>query len=81
MMIEYAKCCQPIPGDSIVGTISSGGGFILHQQDCKNIAEHSTKLDKYVPVQWEKNVEGLFRVELKVEVMNRSEERRVGKEC
>ena len=71
MMIEYAKCCQPIPGDSIVGTISSGGGFILHRQDCKNIAEHSTKLDKYVPVQWEKNVEGLFRVELKVEVMNR----------
>jgi len=71
MMIEYAKCCHPIPGDSIVGTISSGGGFILHRQDCRNIADHSTKLDKYVPVQWEKNVEGLFRVELKVEVMNR----------
>lgn len=71
MMIEYAKCCLPIPGDSIVGTISSGGGFILHSQDCKNIADHSTKLDKYVPVQWEKNVEGVFRVELKVEVMNR----------
>ncbi len=71
MMIEYAKCCHPIPGDSIVGTISSHGGFILHRQDCRNIADHSTKLDKYVPVQWEKNVEGLFRVELKVEVMNR----------
>lgn len=71
MMIEYAKCCHPIPGDSIVGTISSGGGFILHQQDCRNIAEHSSKLDKYVPVQWEKNVEGVFRVNLKVEVVNR----------
>ena len=71
MMIEYAKCCHPIPGDSIVGTISSGGGFILHSQDCRNIADHSTKLDKYVPVQWEKNVEGVFRVALKVEVMNR----------
>ncbi len=71
MMIEYAKCCHPIPGDAIVGTIGSGGGFILHRQDCRNVAEHSTKLDKYVPVQWEKNVEGDFRVELKVEVMNR----------
>lgn len=71
MMIEYAKCCHPIPGDAIVGTISSGGGFILHRQDCSNVADHSTKLDKFVPVQWEKNVEGDFRVELKVEVMNR----------
>jgi guanosine-3',5'-bis(diphosphate) 3'-pyrophosphohydrolase len=71
MMIEYAKCCHPIPGDTIVGTISSGGGFILHQQECPNISEHSTKLDKFVPVQWEKDVEGVFRVELKVEVVNR----------
>jgi len=71
MMIEYAKCCHPIPGDSIVGTVSSGGGFILHLQDCPNIADHATKLDKYVPVQWDKNVEGVFRLELKVEVVNR----------
>jgi len=71
MMIEYAKCCHPVPGDSIVGTINSAGGFILHQQDCNNISDHENKLDKYVPVQWEKDVEGTFRVELKVEVVNR----------
>jgi len=71
MMIEYAKCCHPIPGDSIVGTISSGGGFILHQQECKNIANHSSKLDKYVPVQWGKHVEGVFTVDFMVEVVNR----------
>jgi len=71
MMIEYAKCCHPVPGDSIVGTINAAGGFILHRQDCNNISDHESKLDKYVPVQWEKDVEGTFRVELKVEVLNR----------
>ena len=71
MMIEYAKCCHPVPGDSIVGTINAAGGFILHRQDCNNISDHESKLDKYVPVQWEKDVEGTFRVELKVEVVNR----------
>ncbi|WP_444995982.1 bifunctional GTP diphosphokinase/guanosine-3',5'-bis pyrophosphate 3'-pyrophosphohydrolase [Aliikangiella sp. IMCC44359] len=70
MMIEYAKCCHPIPGDPIVGTISTSGGFILHRQDCNNVANHRDQLDKYVPVQWEKDVEGEFRVELRVGVLN-----------
>ncbi len=70
MMIEYAKCCHPIPGDPIVGSISNSGGFILHRQDCNNVANHEAHLDKYVPVQWEKDIEGEFRVELRVEVVN-----------
>ncbi|MGX5175263.1 bifunctional GTP diphosphokinase/guanosine-3',5'-bis pyrophosphate 3'-pyrophosphohydrolase [Aliikangiella sp. IMCC44653] len=70
MMIEYAKCCHPIPGDPIVGTISTSGGFILHRQDCNNVSNHRNHLDKYVPVQWEKDVEGEFRVELRIDVVN-----------
>ena len=70
MMIEYARCCHPIPGDPIVGTVSTSGGFILHRQDCNNVANHRDHLDKYVPVQWEKNIEGDFRVELRVDVVN-----------
>ena len=70
MMIEYAKCCHPIPGDPIVGTVSNSGGFILHRQDCNNVANHQDYLDKYVPVQWEKDIVGEFRVELRVDVVN-----------
>ncbi|TQV88789.1 bifunctional GTP diphosphokinase/guanosine-3',5'-bis pyrophosphate 3'-pyrophosphohydrolase [Aliikangiella coralliicola] len=70
MMIEYAKCCHPIPGDPIVGTVSNSGGFILHRQDCNNVANHRDQLDKFVPVQWEKDIVGEFRVELRVEVVN-----------
>jgi len=70
MMIEYAKCCHPIPGDNIVGTISTNGGFILHRQDCNNVANHQKQLDKYVSVQWEKDIVGEFRVELRIDVIN-----------
>jgi len=70
MMIEYARCCHPIPGDLIVGTIGTSGGFILHRQDCNNVAKHRQQLDKFVPVQWEKDVVGEFRVELKIDVIN-----------
>jgi GTP diphosphokinase / guanosine-3',5'-bis(diphosphate) 3'-diphosphatase len=70
MMIEYAKCCHPIPGDTIVGTISTNGGFILHRRDCNNVTNHHKQLDKYVSVQWEKNIVGEFRVELRIDVVN-----------
>ena len=70
MMIEYAKCCHPIPGDTIVGTISTNGGFILHRQDCNNVANHHKQLDKYVSVLWEKDIKGEFRVELRIDVVN-----------
>ncbi|MDH5433585.1 MAG: bifunctional GTP diphosphokinase/guanosine-3',5'-bis pyrophosphate 3'-pyrophosphohydrolase [Gammaproteobacteria bacterium] len=71
MMIDYAKCCHPIPGDLIVGTISTSGGFILHRQDCSNVSNIKHHLDKYVPVQWEKDVVGDFRVSLSVDVINK----------
>lgn len=71
MMIEYAKCCHPIPGDLVVGTISSNGGFILHRQDCNSVINHSRHHDSYVPVQWEKDIVGEFRVELRIDVINK----------
>jgi len=71
MMIEYAKCCHPIPGDPIVGSVNTAGGFILHRQDCKNIANRADRVDKFVPMQWEKDVVGEFRVELKIDVQNK----------
>jgi RelA/SpoT family (p)ppGpp synthetase len=39
MVMSYAKCCHPIPGDPIVGHISTGRGMVIHTEDCNNIAE------------------------------------------
>ncbi len=71
MMIEYAKCCLPIPGDVIVGTTSVSGGFTLHRIDCNNIANYRNHADKYIPVQWEKDTLGDFRVDLRVDAIGR----------
>ena len=70
MVMNYAKCCHPIPGDPIVGHISSGRGMVIHTDDCNNITEIRDNLEKCVAVSWDPNVEGEFSVELRVELEN-----------
>ena len=70
MVMNYAKCCHPIPGDPIVGHISSGRGMVIHTGDCNNITEIRDNPEKCVAVSWDPNVEGEFSVELRVELEN-----------
>ncbi|MCI5105720.1 MAG: bifunctional GTP diphosphokinase/guanosine-3',5'-bis pyrophosphate 3'-pyrophosphohydrolase [Pseudomonadales bacterium] len=70
MVMNYAKCCHPIPGDPIVGHISSGRGMVIHTDDCNNIAEIRDNPEKCVAVSWDEGVEGEFSVELRVEIEN-----------
>ncbi|MBI5461697.1 MAG: bifunctional GTP diphosphokinase/guanosine-3',5'-bis pyrophosphate 3'-pyrophosphohydrolase [Gammaproteobacteria bacterium] len=70
MVVNFAKCCRPIPGDRIVGFVSAGRGIIIHAENCKNIADFRSRPDKWVDVEWEREVSGEFTAELRVEVAN-----------
>ena len=68
MVISFAKCCHPIPGDPVVGHVSSGRGIVIHTDSCKNIAEIRHNPEKVLEVDWDKNVSGEFTVDLQVEL-------------
>lgn len=70
MVMNYAKCCHPIPGDPIIGHISSGRGMVIHTDDCNNVADLRDNPEKCVSVRWDPDVEGEFSVELRVELEN-----------
>jgi RelA/SpoT family (p)ppGpp synthetase len=70
LMISYAKCCRPIPGDAIVGVISKGKGMVIHVDSCRNIVEICKNPDRCVHLRWEKSMEGEFVVDLRVEMRN-----------
>jgi len=53
MMISYANCCKPLPGDQIVAHTSSGKGLVVHSKECHNVSGFENELDKYIPVQWD----------------------------
>ena len=68
MMISFARCCRPIPGDPIIGHISSGKGLVIHQDTCRNITDLRNSPEKISQVNWAANVSGEFLVDVRVEV-------------
>ncbi|MDT8398778.1 MAG: bifunctional GTP diphosphokinase/guanosine-3',5'-bis pyrophosphate 3'-pyrophosphohydrolase [Pseudomonadales bacterium] len=70
MVMNFAKCCHPIPGDLIVGHVSSGKGMSVHMENCKNVAEIRNDPRKYIALRWDPGVDGEFTVELRVELEN-----------
>jgi guanosine-3',5'-bis(diphosphate) 3'-pyrophosphohydrolase len=71
MVVSYAKCCRPIPGDIITGFLSAGRGIVIHRESCKNLADMHKSPEKYIFIQWADKVVGEFQVELQVEVLNK----------
>ncbi|UTH31496.1 bifunctional GTP diphosphokinase/guanosine-3',5'-bis pyrophosphate 3'-pyrophosphohydrolase [Ectopseudomonas hydrolytica] len=68
LVLSYAKCCTPIPGDPIVGHLSAGKGMVVHQESCRNISEIRHNPEKCIQLNWAKDVAGEFNVELRVEL-------------
>jgi len=68
VVIQYAKCCQPIPGDNIVGYTSSGRGFVVHRDNCTNIRSVKGDPEKCIFLEWSDDLDEEFSVGLKLEV-------------
>jgi len=70
MVVSFAKCCHPIPGDPIVGFVSTGRGIVVHTQSCNNIADYRKLAEKWIDVEWSQEIEGDFVAEMRVDVAN-----------
>lgn len=66
LVVHFATCCYPIPGDPIVGVVSVGQGLVVHMQQCKSVQRHKRDPDKYMAVSWAEMVEGEFVAVLRV---------------
>ena len=70
LIINYARCCYPIPGDNILGHLSPGKGLVVHLDACKNLDEIRTNIEKCMPLSWSSKVKGDFSVSFKVELVS-----------
>jgi len=68
MVVSFARCCRPIPGDPIQGFVSAGRGIVIHTQWCKNVLERPNRPEKVIEVAWEAGVKGVYPVDIRVEV-------------
>jgi guanosine-3',5'-bis(diphosphate) 3'-pyrophosphohydrolase len=71
MVMHFAKCCRPIPGDPVVGLMTAGRGMVIHTTSCRNLREHRHPPENYIDVQWEPGIEEEYPVEIAVLVADR----------
>src|SRR5207245_523530 len=68
LAVQFAKCCNPIPGDPIVGFIKKGQGLVVHTHDCPTAAKSRGGPEKWLDVQWAPEPDKMFDVGIRVAV-------------
>ncbi len=71
LLVRFSKCCNPLPGDDIVGFITRGRGVSIHRKDCSNVQGSSSNKDRYINVFWEIDSEVSYPVEIEITAMDR----------
>jgi len=73
VMIHLARCCSPVPGDSIMGFITQGRGVSVHRDDCSNAVALAHRLgERIIDVEWDGATHGQYRVALEVMAFDRA---------
>ena len=73
VMIHLARCCSPVPGDSIMGFITQGRGVSVHRDDCSNAVALANRLgERIIDVEWDGSTGGQYRAVLEVMAFDRS---------
>ncbi len=72
VMVRLAKCCRPVPGDTIAGYVSLGRGITIHREDCKNMVALQKSPERFTEVEWEGDNATSYRVELQVDAWDRT---------
>nr|WP_252728537.1 bifunctional GTP diphosphokinase/guanosine-3',5'-bis pyrophosphate 3'-pyrophosphohydrolase [Alteromonas sp. C1M14] len=71
LLVNYARCCHPIPDDEIVAVLSPGRGMTIHQTGCNNIRKLTREEPQRVlPMQWDETPQGEFKASLRIELYN-----------
>lgn len=66
LAVRFAKCCNPVPGDDIVGYITRGRGVCVHMKDCKNIHDIGIESERLIDVEWADDHASSYNVEIHI---------------
>ena len=72
MVVSYAKCCYPLPGDAVMGYLTAGRGVVIHRNGCGNLSNFRKQPEKWIAVSWEKEIDRDFTCQIQCETRNRT---------
>ena len=71
VMVRYAQCCQPVPGDPVVGYVTRGRGVSIHRADCPNLLLLAHEPERRLDIDWQEAEGERFIVRLALEASDR----------
>jgi len=71
MVVTYARCCHPIPGDEVMGYLSSGRGIVIHRNNCGNLINFRKQPEKWISVGWEHEISRDFSSQIQVDTLSK----------
>jgi GTP pyrophosphokinase len=71
LMVRYAQCCQPVPGDKVVGYVTRGRGVSVHRGDCPNLLQLAHEPERRLEIDWQKSEGERFLIRLAIEATER----------
>jgi len=71
ILVRLAQCCNPVPGDDIVGYITRGRGVSIHRSDCPNLKGLKEDKDRFIDVTWKNSRNESYQVDLRINSVNR----------
>jgi GTP diphosphokinase / guanosine-3',5'-bis(diphosphate) 3'-diphosphatase len=71
LVVNYGRCCHPIPGDPVIGLLSAGRGLVVHRESCRNVAEQRGRADRMVSLEWSSEPGAEFAVSVRAQTANR----------
>lgn len=71
VMIRFAKCCNPVPGDPVIGYITRGRGVSVHRSDCINLSDTSVEPHRFIDVSWVSEHKASYNAEIQIVARDR----------
>ncbi len=71
VLVRLARCCNPVPGDKIIGFVTRGRGVSVHRLDCPNARELLSAPERIIDVEWDLGTETTYQVEIFIEALDR----------
>ena len=72
MLVRFAHCCTPLPGDNIVGYVTRGRGVSVHKADCQNLKDSGVEKERMIEVEWESEEDAAYDADIRINCVNRS---------
>ena len=70
LVVSFAKCCHPVPGDAVVGFLSTGRGIVVHRQGCSNASDAGEHPERWLAVDWTTEPSGEYQSQISIQANN-----------